>query len=91
MRVSSASEAIHFAYAVGLVGKGRDFAKMVAMDFRSTRGFKDMDWRHVKKGEAGIILDALAGLEDHLQAWAVWCHGPRAPEYLPEQGRFLNG
>ncbi len=90
MKLHSASQAIHEAYALGFKGKGLDIKKMLSADFKSSRGFKDRNWQHVNECEAGLILLALAELDPHLQAWAVWCHGPRVPEYLPEQGKFFE-
>ena len=90
MRTNSASVAIHDAFAMEFVGKGRDFSKMLAMDFKSSRGYRDMDWRHVDKAEAGLIMKALSSLPEHQQAWAIWCHGPEVPEFLPDQRRFFS-
>ncbi len=90
MQIGSASTAIHDAYAIGFIGKGQDMEKMLSMDFKSSRGFRDMNWHHVDKCEAGLIIAELSRLPVHLQAWAIWCHGPRLPEYMPEQGRFFT-
>ncbi|WP_163370954.1 hypothetical protein [Endozoicomonas acroporae] len=89
MRVYSSSQAIHEAFALGFRARGQDIKKMLSMDFKSTRGSRDMNWQHVDKLAAGLIMDALSSLPAHLQDWAVWCHGPRIEEYLPEQGRFF--
>ncbi|WP_257282134.1 hypothetical protein [Endozoicomonas sp. ISHI1] len=90
MQFKSASQAIHDAYALGFKNKGLDVHRMLTADFKSSRGYKDRNWQHVDECESGLILLALAELQPHLQDWAVWCHGPRVAEYLPEQGRFFE-
>ena len=84
MRIHSASHAIQQAYSIDMTNK-----RGLAIDMNFSTVTRDMGWRHCDEVESGIIQAALSRLPDHLQAWAIWCHGPRVPEFLPEQGRFF--
>ena len=86
MRMYSASHAIHQAFCIDMVCKG--VLDAMSMGFSSVK--KDKGWRHCDEVESGIVQGVLSRLPEHLQAWAVWCHGPRVAEFLPEQGRFFH-
>ena len=89
MKLRSARQAIHDAYALHLTGKSIGIDPREFWQEGSSKK-PDNNRQVCDAVEAGMIIAAVERLEEPYCSWAKWAYGPRVEQTLPEQARFFH-
>lgn len=89
MKLLSARQAVHDAYAVHLTGKSTGINPK---DFWEEGQSKkpDNNQQVCNAVEAGMVIATVESLEEPYSSWAKWAYGPKTEHTLPEQARFFQ-
>ena len=89
MKLLSARQAIHDAYAIHLTGKSYGIDPREFWE-RGQGKVPNINQLICNAAEAGMIISTVEGLDEPYKSWAKWAYGPRTEHHLPDQGRFFE-
>ena len=89
MKLRSARQAVHDAYAVHLTGKSTGIDLREFWEEGQSKK-PDNNQQVCNAVEAGMVIATVESLEEPYSSWVKWAYGPRTVHTLPEQGRFFQ-
>ena len=89
MKLRSARQVIHDAYALHLMGNSTGLDPKAF--WREGQAKKPNNNQQVCNAvEAGLVIATVESLAEPYCSWAKWAYGPQTEHTLPEQGRFFQ-
>lgn len=89
MKLRSARQVIHDAYALHLMGKSTGIDPKEFWQESQSRK-PDNNQQVCNAVEAGMVIATVESLPEPYCSWAKWAYGPQTERTLPEQGRFFQ-